>query len=105
MRLRLPALALALVLAGCGEDEPTAEEVRADTVAQLTQDLQDETDGALDEETAGCVATELVETVGEERFDEVIEAASGDGDPALRDEVIDLFASCDALDPLVGDAG
>ena len=94
-------LALALVLAGCGEDEPTADERRADTVAQLAQDLQDETDGALSEEAADCVATELVDSVGEERFDEVIEAAAGDGDPELRDQVIDVFASCDALDPLV----
>ena len=104
VRLRLPALALTLLLAGCAGEEPTAAERRADVVAQLAQDLRVEADGALDEEMAMCVATELVDAVGEDRFDEVI-AAVDDHDSPLRDQVIDVFASCDALDPLVEGAG
>lgn len=96
VRLRLLVLAAALVLTGCGDDdEPSAEERRAEVVAQLADDLQAETDGALDDDQATCVATELVDTVGEERFDEVV-AAAGDGDPALRDQVVDIFVGCDA---------
>lgn len=87
-------------LAGCG-DEPSAEERRAGVVSQLADDLVAETGGALDEDRATCVATELVDTVGEEGFDDVVAAAGGDGDPVLRDQVIDTFAACDALDPLL----
>jgi hypothetical protein len=100
VRLRLPALALTLLLAGCGGEEPTAAERRAEVVAQLAQDLRVETDGALDEEMATCVATELVDAVGEDRFDEVVAAVDDHASP-LRDQVIDVFASCDALDPLL----
>lgn len=93
-------LVLALALAGCGDEEPSAEERRAAVVDQLAADLRAETDGALSRDAAECVAAELVDTVGEERFDEVVAAAGGDGDAALRDQVIDVFASCDALDPV-----
>lgn len=94
-----------MVLAACAEDdEPTPEERRATTVAQLAEDLVAETDGALSDEQATCVAEALVDTVGEERFADVVAAAGGDGDPELRDTVIDVFASCDALDPLMEDA-
>ena len=98
-------LAVALVLAGCGdaEPEPTAEEQRAEVVHQLADDLLTETDGALDDDTATCVADELVVAVGVDRLDEIVAAAGDDGDPVLRDEVVDVFASCDALDPLLGD--
>jgi hypothetical protein len=93
-------LALALALAGCGDDEPTAEERRADAVDQLADDLRAETDGALSRQAAECVAAELVDTVGEERFDDLVAAADDDGDPALRDQVVDVFAACDAVDSL-----
>lgn len=96
-------LALALVVAACADDEPTPEERRAEAVSQLAEDLDAETDGALSEEAADCVAAGLVDTIGEERFDEVVAAAAGDGDPDLTDTVIDVFASCDALDPLMED--
>lgn len=97
-------LALAVLAAGCGGEEPTAEQRRGEVVAQLAQDLRVETDGALDEDMARCVAAELVDAVGEDRFDEVV-AAVDDGDSPLRDQVIDVFASCDALDPLLEGAG
>lgn len=96
---------LALGLAGCGDDEeppaePDPRAGRAELVAQLAEDLQAETDGALDDEAAGCVAEALVGTVGEDRFDELVAAAGGEGDAELQDQVVDVFASCDALDPL-----
>lgn len=93
-------LALAVALVACGADEPSAEARRADLVDQLAQDLQDETDGSLSSDEATCVAEALVDTLGEERFDDVVAAASGDGEPDIRDQVIDVFASCDALDPV-----
>ena len=98
-------LALAVVLTACAEDDqPTPEERRATMVAQLAEDLVVETDGALSADAAGCVAEALVDTVGEDRFPDVVAAAGGDGDPELRATVIDVFASCDALDPLMEDA-
>ena len=102
VRLRLSALALAAALAGCGDDEPTAEERRAELVTQLADDLRAETGGALDDEATTCVSEALVDTVGEERFDEIVAAAGGDGVPRLRDQVVDVFASCDALDRVQG---
>jgi hypothetical protein len=95
-------LALALVVAACAEDdEPTPEERREALVAQLSEDLVAETEGALSDGQATCVAEALADTVGEDRFPDVVAAAAGDGDPDLRDTVIDVFASCDALEPLV----
>lgn len=95
-------LALALALAGCGDEAPTAEERRAEVVDQLARDLRAETGDALDDEAAACVAARLVDTVGEDRFDEIVTAADGDGDPALRDQVVDVFSSCDALEAVQG---
>ena len=92
----------ALVVAGCS-DEPSAEERRERFVADLTDDLVAETGGALDDEAARCVAGRLADDVGIERFDEVVEAARSDDDPELRDQVIDAFAVCDALEPLLDD--
>lgn len=104
VRLRLLVLALGAALVACAEDEPAPEERRTAMVAQLADDLVAETDGALSDRAARCVARQLVDTVGEERFDEVVAAAAGDGEPELRDQVIDVFAACDALEPLVSDA-
>ena len=92
-------LVLALALAGCGDEEPSAEERRGAVVDQLAAGLRTEV-STLTEGEANCVAEALVDTVGEERFDDLIAAAADDGDPELRDQVIDVFASCDALDPV-----
>lgn len=94
-------LALALAVAACADDERTPEERREALVAQLSEDLVAETEGALSDGQATCVAEALADTVGEDRFPDVVAAAAGDGDPDLRDTVIDVFASCDALEPLV----
>jgi hypothetical protein len=99
----VPALAaclLPVVGAACG-DEPSAEERRAALVDDLAEDLRAETDGALDEETATCVAEALADAVGVDRFDEVVDAAADGGDPELRQQVIDVFASCEALEPIL----
>ena len=93
---------LAGVLAGCG-GEPTADERRDDLVEALADDLVAETDGALDDQAARCVAGRLADDVGVERFDEVVAAAEDDDGTELRDQVIDAFAACDALDPLLDD--
>lgn len=91
---------LVLVLAGCSDD-PSPEADREALVEGLAEDLVAETDGALGEEAARCVARRLAEDVGVERFDEVVEAAAEDDDPDLRAQVIDAFAACDALEPLL----
>lgn len=105
MHLRPVALPVALVAlavlgAGCG-DEVTDEERRDALVDRLTEDLRAETEGALDEEAARCVAEGLADTVGVDGFDAVIAAARSDEDPELRDQVIDVFGACDALEPLL----
>lgn len=80
---------------------PTAQERRDELVDELAEDLRAETRGALDEEASRCVAEALADAVGVERFDEVVEAAAEGGDPELRQQVIDVFGSCDALGPVL----
>lgn len=109
MRLRPLVLPVSLVVlaalgAGCG-DEVTDEERRDALVDRLTEDLRTETEGALDEEAARCVAEGLADTVGVDGFDAVIAAARRDDDPELRDQVIDVFGACDALEPLLDQPG
>lgn len=109
MHLRPVALPVALAVvavlgAGCG-DQVTDEERRAALVDRLTADLRAETDGALDEGAARCVAEGLADTVGVDDFDAVIAAARSDADPAVRDQVIDVFGACDALEPLLDRPG
>lgn len=95
-------LALAVVLAGCGDDPSPAEEREA-LVDQLAEDLAAETEGALDTAAARCVAERLADDVGVDRFDDVVDAAAedDDDDPDLKAQVIDAFAACDALEPLL----
>lgn len=89
-----------LVLGGCGDD-PSPDAAREALVEELAEDLVAETDGALDEDAARCVAGRLADDVGVDRFDDVVEAAAEDDDPDLRAQVIDAFAACDALEPLL----
>lgn len=71
----------------------------------LADDLIAETDGALDEDAARCTADALHDTFGDDSFDRVLEAAAAPpGDEAaadVRTRVIDIFASCDALGPII----
>ena len=90
------AAGLGLALAACS-DEPSADEERR----QLTDDLVAETGGALGREEAECVARGLQEQFGDRSYEELLAAAErvGDeGEDPVRDTVIDLFASCDALE-------
>lgn len=91
-------IAIAAVTACAGS---SAEEERQ----RLADDLVDETDGALDEDTARCVADGLHEEYGDESFEQVLEAASdrADTDADVRTQVIEIFASCDALEPIIDD--
>ncbi|WP_436793281.1 hypothetical protein [Actinospongicola halichondriae] len=91
------AFVLVLVAAACSNETDDAE--------RLADELIVETDGALDETQAACVADGLVASFGDDSFQEVLEAAEGTGDSAgdVRIEVIDIFASCDALDAVVLD--
>jgi hypothetical protein len=94
----LGLVAIAAVSA-CGGS--SAEEERQ----RLADDLVEETDGALDDDTARCVADALHDEYGDDSFQQVIEAASNrsDDDAEVRTEVIDIFASCDALEPIIDD--
>jgi hypothetical protein len=98
-------LAAALLGPGCGSEQPSADEEQEQEqerlVAELAEDLQAETGGTLDGEASRCVAEGLVDAVGLERFEEVVAAAAADEDSELRMQVIDVFASCDALEPLI----
>jgi len=98
--VRLPVCALALLLAGCA-GAPSAEERRADLVDDLAGELVEETGGALGEEAARCVAGRLADEVGIDRLDDVVRAAAADDDPELRAQVVDAFADCDAIEPLL----
>jgi hypothetical protein len=93
----LAALATAVVLTGCGGD--------GDETDRLADELVSETGGALDDTQARCVADGLVDSFGDDSFREVLDAAEGSGEDAddVRVEVIDIFASCDALDAVVLD--
>lgn len=90
----------AVAVAACGGD-PSDEERRAALVEQLAEELVVESDGALDEDGAHCVAGRLADDIGVERFEEVVRAAAADDDPDLRAQVVDAFAACDALAPLL----
>lgn len=80
-------LPLAAVAAGaCGEDR------------DLADDLVEVTDGALDADQAACVADGLESSFGDDSF-----RALDDADEAVRLEVIDIFAACDALDAVLLD--
>ncbi|MFP5321356.1 MAG: hypothetical protein ACLGIC_05860 [Acidimicrobiia bacterium] len=94
--MRMVVVAAALLLVACA-DEPTAAEARERLVADLAADLEAAAEGELDAVSARCVAERLADDVGVERFEDAVAA-----DDALRDEVLDAFAACDALDPLAG---
>lgn len=96
----LALAALALPLAGCGDDRPAAER-RDDLVDDLAGDLVEESGGDLTPEAARCVAGRLADGVGVERFEALVRAAAEDDDPELKAQVVDAFASCDALEPLL----
>ncbi len=90
-----PTLVTIFVLASCGDDANDQQGIAAELVA--------ETDGALDESQADCVAAGLVSAFGDASFRDLVDAAEGSGDDAddVRVEVIDIFTACDALDAVV----
>lgn len=72
---------------------------------QLAEDLVAETDGALDDSTARCVADGLHDEFGEDSFERVVHAApDAEDDDETRVQVIDIFAECNALSPLIDDS-
>lgn len=98
LRLAATVLAGASIVA-CGGT--SADEERD----ALAEDLEEETDGALDDATARCVADALHEAFGDESFARVLDAAAGDeDDPDVRIQVIDIFSACDALGPIIDDS-
>lgn len=96
--------ASALALMACSDD-PSAAERRAALAEDLSGDLVVATDGALDDDQARCVADALIDSVGADSFDRVVAAATAADDAGTDDElrltVIDAFAGCDALEPLL----
>lgn len=101
---RAAALTVALLasaaVAGCGAD-PASDDRDA-----LAEELREETGGALDEATARCVSEGLRDGFGDDSFEQIVDAASGRGTDAeaVRMRVIDVFAGCDALGPIIDDA-
>lgn len=100
---------LAVVLAGVGlascsaAEEPDPAQVRADAIGELQLSLIERSDGALDEAMAACVAAGLVDTYGTTELEQTLLDAAPEG--AVRSEVIDIFAGCDALDAALDVAG
>lgn len=93
----------ALVTTACGT-EPTAEEERR----RLAEDLVTEVGPRLGREEADCLAERLHEEYGEDAFVDVLDAAedrSGDHADAVRAAVIDIFASCGALEAVASTDG
>lgn len=100
-RVALPAVAVAasFALVACGG--PSDEQRRQD----LADDLVAETDGALDDDVATCVADGLYDAFADESIDRVIAVAEGaEDDTDVRTRVVDVFSDCDAL-AAVTDAG
>lgn len=87
--------ALAVTVGACGS------RTSSERVDDLTADLITETDGALDETQARCVASALDNAYGDEAFQSVIDAVAGDDSADVRAAVIAIFSDCDALDPLL----
>lgn len=68
----------------------------------LADDLVAETDGALDDAQATCVADGLFDTFADGSLDRVVAVAEGaEDDDGVRMKVIDVFSDCDALAPLL----
>lgn len=98
-RMTVVVVAASLALVACGG--PSDEQRRQD----LADDLVAETDGALDDEAAMCVADGLYDAFADESIDRVIAVAEGaEDDTEVRTRVVDVFADCDAL-AAVTDAG
>ncbi len=109
----LATTAAAVVLAACGDARSPAER-RAELVGELADDLVAESDGALGAPEAACVAEGLVDAIGVDRFAVLVETgalveaeppvgdeAGGDEADGLQETVVDVFASCDALDAVL----
>lgn len=95
----LAAVTVSLALVACGG--PSDEQRRQD----LADDLVAETDGALDDDVATCVADGLYEAFADDSIDRVIAVAEGaEDDDEVRTRVVEVFADCDAL-AAVADAG
>ncbi len=99
--LSLLLIEVALVVGAFGLvacSDPSPEQRRRD----LADDLVAETDGALDDTQATCVADGLFEAFDESSLDRVVAVAEGEeDDEGVRTKVIDVFTGCDALAPLI----
>ncbi len=78
---------------------PSADEVRR----QLADDLVTETNGALDDRAAVCVADGLYQAYGDHGFRAVLDAeqSAGGAPDDVRSRVIDIFAGCDAIGAII----
>ncbi len=70
---------------------------------QLADDLVTETDGALDDAAATCVADGLYQAYGDRSFQAVLDAADRPAGSRedVRTRVIGIFAGCDAIGALI----
>ncbi len=97
----LGVVATGLSLPACGDGTPDAE--------RLAEDLVTQSDGALDEDQATCVAEGLEAAFGDDAYRDLLDAAEVDdlADADVPDDVrvrvIDIFSDCDALGAVVLD--
>ncbi len=91
------ALASALFLGVACGGAPSADEQRS----RLARDLIDQTDGALDDTAASCVAAGLYDAFGADSFRVLVRAADDGADPDVRTRVIGIFGDCDAIAPII----
>lgn len=93
LRCAAVAVLVPTLLGSACSDPPSDDERRA----HLADDLVTETDGALDDEAARCVADALFDELGDDAAPQLLAARRGEDTDAVRRQVIDAFDRCDAL--------
>jgi hypothetical protein len=80
--------ALVLGTAACSDDGGDASKLRDDIVEELTAD------GAIDEETAGCIADAMIDEFGADKLTSAFDEESDDMPPEVEAKMGELVVGC-----------